>query len=171
MDQINFRPARMDDFEAILAINQEGYPGVVRLTFAELTTVLAQTPFFYVAEIDSLVVGYLIAYFASNVYDGDEFLWFQRHFGNFLYIDQIVITQTARRARVGSQFYNLVEQFAHQAGLNSLVCEVNLAPPNPISLNFHAKNNFVEVGTMDTPDGRRVSLRRKDLTLASTPKP
>jgi len=161
----------MDDVETILAINQEGYPGVVRLTFDELTTALTQAPFFYVAEIDSLVVGYVIAYFASNFYDGDEFFWFQRHFGNFLYIDQIVITQKARRARVGSQFYDYVEQFARQASLTSVVCEVNLEPPNPISLNFHTKNNFVGVGTMDTSDGRRVSLRRKDLTLASTPKP
>jgi hypothetical protein len=151
------------DFGAILAINEEGYPGVVRLTADELVAVLTSAPFFYVAEMESQVVGYLIAYTDKNDYDGDEFLWFQRHLSDFLYIDQIAITQTARRGRVGSNFYHFVEQFARQQGLTGLVCEVNLEPPNLISLNFHAQNNFAEVGLMDTPDGRRVSLRRKDL--------
>lgn len=163
MAKLDFRPARIEDFEAVLAINEAGYPGVVRLTSAELAAVLAQAPFFYVAEMNTQVVGYLMAYTDKNVYAGDEFLWFQRHFSDFLYIDQIAIAATARRARVGSKFYDFVEQFARQRGLTSLVCEVNLEPPNPISLNFHAQNGFIKVGVMDTPDGRKVSLQRKEL--------
>jgi predicted GNAT superfamily acetyltransferase len=160
---LTFRPVQTSDFEAILAINAAGYPGVVRLAFDELTTVLATAPFFYVAERDSQVAGYMIAYTDKNSYDGDEFLWFQARYPNFLYIDQIAVAPTVRRARGGSHFYQFVEQFARQQGLTSLVCEVNVEPPNPISLNFHAKNDFVEVGVMDTPDGRKVSLRRKEL--------
>jgi predicted GNAT superfamily acetyltransferase len=162
---LTFRPVQTTDFEAILAINAAGYPGAVRLAFDELTTMLATAPFFYVAEVDSQVAGYVIAYTDKNSYDGDEFLWFQTHYANFLYIDQIAIAPTVRQMRVGSHFYQFVEQFARQAGLTSLVCEVNVEPPNPISLNFHTKNGFIEVGMMDTPDGRKVSLRRKELNL------
>jgi hypothetical protein len=163
VDKLNFRPARTEDFGTILAINEEGYPGVVRLTLAELTAVLNNASFFYITEMHSWVVGYVIAYTDQDVYDGAEFLWFQRHLANFLYIDQIAIAGSARQAGVGSLFYGFVEQFARQHGLASLVCEVNLEPPNPVSLNFHARNNFVEVGIMETSDGRKVSLRRKDL--------
>lgn len=162
---LTFRPVQTRDFEAILAINAAGYPGVVRLAFDELATVLATAPFFYVAEVDAQVAGYVIAYTDQNSYDGDEFLWFQARYPNFLYIDQIAIASAVRQARVGSHFYQFIEQFARQQGLTSLVCEVNLEPLNPISLNFHAKNGFVEVGVMDTPDGRKVSLRRKELNL------
>lgn len=162
---LTFRPVQTSDFESILPINAEGYPGVVRLAFDELTTVLAAAPFFYVAKVDSQVAGYVIAYTDKNSYDGDEFLWFQARYPNFLYIDQIAIAPTVRRARIGSHFYQFVEQFARQTALTSLVCEVNLEPPNPVSLSFHTKNGFVEVGVMDTPDGRKVSLRRKELKL------
>ena len=161
---LTFRPVQLSDFEAILAINAAGYPGVVRLALEELTAVLATAPFFYVAEVDAQVAGYVIAYTDQNSYDGDEFLWFQTRYANFLYIDQIAVAPTVRRVRVGSHFYQFLEQFARQQGLTSLVCEVNLEPPNPISLNFHAQNGFVEVGVMDTPDGRKVSLRRKKLS-------
>jgi hypothetical protein len=160
---LTFRPVQTTDFEAILALNAAGYPGVVRLALEELTTVLATAPFFYVAEVDSQVAGYMIAYTDKNSYDGDEFLWFQARYANFLYVDQIAIAPAVRRARVGSHFYRFVEQFARRAALTSLVCEVNLEPPNPVSLNFHAKNGFIEVGTMDTADGRKVSLQQKKL--------
>jgi predicted GNAT superfamily acetyltransferase len=161
---LTFRPVQTSDFEAILAINAAGYPGVVRLAFDELMAVLTNAPFFYVAEVDAQVAGYVIAYTDKNSYDGDEFLWFQARYASFLYIDQIAIAPTVRRVRVGSHFYRFVEQFAWEQELTGLVCEINLEPPNPISLNFHAKNGFVEVGVMDTPDGRKVSLRRKELS-------
>jgi hypothetical protein len=61
-----------------------------------------------------------------------------------------------------------VEQFACARGLTHLVCEVNLDPPNPVSLNFHTKLGFVEVGVLVTQDGRTVSLRQKELNTAST---
>lgn len=136
---------------------------MVRLTSTELTTVLNTAPFFYVAIVASQVAGYLIAYTDRDIYNGDEFVWFRRHFANFLYIDQVAVAKSKRRTGVGSLFYQFVEQFARQRGLTSLVGEVNLEPPNPVSLNFHAQNNFVEVGVMDTSDGRKVSLRRKEL--------
>jgi hypothetical protein len=163
-EKVVFRPAQPVDSEAILAINQAGYPGVVRLTPVELTTLLATAPFFYVAQTAAPVIGYLIAFSAQDAYDGVEFGWFRQHYSDFLYIDQLAVAEPARRARVGMQFYQWAQQVARQHGLSSLVCEVNLEPPNPISLKFHAHHGFIKVGTMATPDGRRVSLQRKSLS-------
>jgi len=153
----------------MLAINAAGQPGVSPLTHAELSAVLGAAAYCYVAQIDQQVVGYIIAYADEQVYDGEEFNWFKRRFARFLYIDQIAIAQAARRARAGSQIYRHMEQLARARALTSLVCEVNLAPPNPVSLSFHANNGFIEVGVIDTFDGRTVSLRRKELLATSTP--
>jgi uncharacterized protein len=159
------RPAREQDFEHIIAINAAGQPGVSPLTPTELALVRTNTQLFEVAELDRELVGYLIAYLDTSVYDGEEFNWFRQHFTGFLYIDQIAVAQSSRHAGVGAQMYQLLEQRARQQGLTSLTCEVNLEPPNPVSLAFHSRQRFVEVGTLTTSDGRTVSLRRKELEL------
>lgn len=152
-----------DNFKAILAINAAGQPGVYPLTPSEMSWALERAAYFGVAEIRGKVVGYIITYTDQAAYSGDEFHWFKQYFAGFLYIDQIAIAPAARRSGAGTRLYHEMEQFARQHGLTSLVCEVNLDPPNPASLRFHAKNGFVEVGTMTTADGRRVSLQRKEL--------
>jgi uncharacterized protein len=167
METLIIRAVRPDDFEQVLVINAEGYPGVSPLTLAELTLAQSLSPYFGVVEHSSQVIGYIITYRGEQEYDGDEFNWFKQNFSNFLYIDQIAIATPARRLRLGTQLYRHLEQVAQELGLTSLVCEVNLDPPNPISLNFHARQGFGEVGTMATQDGRRVSLRRKVLLPSS----
>ena len=161
METLTIRIARPNDFEQILTINTEGYPGVSPLILAELNLVRELSPYFGVAEHASQVVGYIITYRADQEYDGDEFNWFKQNFSDFLYIDQIAIAASARRLQVGTQLYRHIEQVAQELELTSLVCEVNLEPPNPMSLSFHSRQGFGEVGTMATQDGRRVSLRRK----------
>jgi predicted GNAT superfamily acetyltransferase len=161
------RPAREQDFEHIIAINEAGQPGVSSLTPAELSLVRSQAPLFEVAEVGRDIVGYLIAYLDTNVYDGEEFNWFKQCYTHFLYVDQVAVAQSARRAGVGAQMYRLLEQRAREQRLASLTCEVNLEPANPVSLAFHTRQRFVEVGTMATSDGRTVSLRRKELELLS----
>lgn len=160
MEALTIRPVRPDDFEQVLAINTEGYPGVSPLKLAELTLARELSPCFGVAEHASQVVGYIITYRDTQEYDGDEFNWFKQNFSNFLYIDQIAIAASARRLRVGTQLYRHIGQVAQELGLTSLVCEVNLEPPNPISLSFHSRQGFEAVGVMNTGDGRRVTLRR-----------
>lgn len=163
METLTLRPVQPDNFDQVLTINTEGYPGVSPLTLAELTQARELSPYFGVVEHASQVVGYIITYRDTQDYDGDEFNWFKQNFSNFLYIDQVAIAASARRLRVGTQLYHHIEGVAQGLGLTSLVCEVNLEPPNPISLSFHSRQGFEEVGTMNTGDGRRVSLRRKVL--------
>jgi predicted GNAT superfamily acetyltransferase len=160
-DEISIRPAEPADLQAILAINAAGQPGVSALTPAELRIALGQSPYLYVAELSGAIVGYLIAYTGDQGYDGEEFAWFRQHFARFLYIDQVAIAASARRAGVGMRLYADAEVFAREQLLDSIVCEVNIETPNPTSRAFHERNGFSEVGILSTGDGRTVSLRRK----------
>jgi uncharacterized protein len=162
MNQLTIRAAREQDFEAILAINAEGQPGVSALTHSELVSALA-TGSVWVAEGTAGVAGYLIAYRSDAPYDGEEFAWFQSRYSPFLYIDQVAVARQQRRAAVGFQLYQRAERAEREYGSFSLVCEVNLDPPNPVSLAFHTRNNFHEVGILDTQDGRKVTLLLKRL--------
>ncbi|MDQ4076596.1 MAG: GNAT family N-acetyltransferase [Chloroflexota bacterium] len=160
MDPITIRGARVDDFPSIIKINESGRPGVAPLDAAELATLLKESPCFYVAEAGAQVAGYLIAYTPRSTYDGEEFAWFQRRYTDFLYIDQVAVAEMMRRRHVASRLYQWAKDIALQKGLSSLVCELNIEPPNPVSRAFHANQGFVRVGVLDVQDGRRVALRR-----------
>lgn len=94
---------------------------------------------------------FLLAFADSDDFDGGHFLWFRNRFDKFLYIDRVVVAEDRRRHGLGRLLYADLFQRAEQLGGRSVVCEVNLQPPNPISDQFHATHGFEEVGrvTMD----------------------
>jgi predicted GNAT superfamily acetyltransferase len=51
--------------------------------------------------------------------------------------------------------YDAVFRQASGAGHDRVVCEVNLAPPNPASDAFHAALGFAEVGTVVIEGGAK----------------
>jgi predicted GNAT superfamily acetyltransferase len=163
MKQVRIRAAERRDFEAILAITEEGRPGVSALTQAELDAMLAMPSSLLVAEAGGEIAGYLITYPVGAAYDGEEFVWFSDHYRDYLYIDQVAVGAGWRRAHVGTRLYQTAEEMAATQGLTSITCEVNLEPPNPVSVAFHTRVGFREVGTLETRDGRRVSLLRKEI--------
>lgn len=163
MNHATIRAVRAQDSDAILAINAEGQPGVSALTRPELASAFAAAQV-WVVEGAAGITGYLIAYTSDAVYDGEEFAWFQRRYRPFLYIDQVAVAQQHRGASLGFQLYQAAERVAREQRLLSLVCEVNLDPPNPVSLAFHTRNGFEEIGILDTQDGRKVALLLKRLS-------
>jgi predicted GNAT superfamily acetyltransferase len=163
MPTLTIRQAELADTPAIVAINAAGRPGVYPLTPETVAETLTTASYFAVAELDGQVAGYLIGYTSQDSCEGEEFAWFQRHRPQFLYIDQVAVAPGARRAGVGAQLYVQAALHAGTLGIPALVCEVNLDPPNPASLQFHARLGFQEVGVLGVRDGRTVSLRHKEL--------
>jgi predicted GNAT superfamily acetyltransferase len=161
LDTLAIRPVQARDYPSLLAINHAGHPGVYPLTHNDLAVLLTDCPYFCVAELDGRILGYIIGYTPYDQCDGDEFAWFQAHLSDFLYIDQIAVADSARRSHVGTYLYDHAEDYARHHQLTSVVCEVNLEPPNPASLNFHIKRGFAEIGVLRGADGRTVSLRQK----------
>jgi len=164
MVALAIRSARPADIPAIVAINAAGRPGAYPLTPETMAATLTDAPYVVVAALDGRAVGYMIGYTAGDVCEGDEFGWFRAHMPRFLYIDQIAVAPHARRGRVGARLYAHATSHARVHAIPALVCDINLDPPNPASLRFHARLGFQEVGEIATHDGRTVSLQRKDLS-------
>ncbi|SRR5579875_1003205 len=163
IDPFALRPCQPSDVVAIQSINLAGIPGVSLLIQPELDGLADGSMLCWVAEDAGQVVGYLITYTNSDTYDGEEFAWFQRHHSTFLYIDQVAIAVSHRRRGVGVALYCRATEDARERGLESLTCEVNLDPPNPVSLAFHHDLGFTSIGELHTGDGRYVTLLRKSL--------
>jgi predicted GNAT superfamily acetyltransferase len=108
---------------------------------------------------------FLLAFEQADAYEGGHFMWFRRRLDRFLYIDRVVVAQDRRRHGLGRLLYADVFQLAQQLGHTSVVCEVNVLPPNPTSDKFHAALGFEELGRAAMDGGAKVVrylLRRDD---------
>lgn len=168
---LSIRPIRVDDFADVLRINAESVPYVAKLDERELDRLVALAALAWVAESTAGgVCGYLLAMSSADDYDGEEFRCFQQKLNQpFTYIDQMTIDFGARRTKIGSRMYERLTRWSHEHNRFVLCCEVNVRPPNPISMRFHETVGFEPLGELETSDGRMVAMLRKHLPLHTQP--
>lgn len=157
----DFRLARPDDLPGIVALNDAAIPHVNALSEAMWHRAIAGEAECRVVDggggaIDALIV----AMPPGRDYASENYAWFQRHLGDFLYCDRIVIAAHRRKQGWGRAAYRAV--FA-TAGTRVVTCEVNLRPANDASLAFHGALGFREIGIQDVGGGakRVVMLARR----------
>jgi predicted GNAT superfamily acetyltransferase len=153
------RDAMWDDLPNAAAINTAAAPGVSLLTLNELEDLWHEATVFWVAGDAHEVAAYLIGFADTVEYEGEEFGWFRSRKSRFLHVDQVAVAVWARRAGLGRALYAHAAREARDRALTRLTCGVNLRPPNPESLRFHAAVGFREVGRLETREGCLVSLQ------------
>jgi predicted GNAT superfamily acetyltransferase len=119
---------------------------------------------FYARGLDRGATALLIALDEDAPYDNPNFNWFKQRFDRFVYIDRIIVSGGARGRGIARMLYQDLFAAAEEAGHSRIVCEVNLAPPNPASDAFHVTMGFVEIGQAIIHDGRK-TVRYFEKTL------
>ncbi len=71
-----------------------------------------------------------------------------QRYDDFLYVDRVVVAPEFRGRKFADRFYDDLESFARDRGVSRITCEVNAEPPNPVSLRFHERRGFREVGQL-----------------------
>ena len=89
---------------------------------------------------------FILAFDQDADYDSPNFLWFRDRYERFAYIDRIVVAASAHGQGLGRALYEKLFGAAKAAGYPCVMAEVNVNPPNPGSLAFHAKMGFEPVG-------------------------
>jgi uncharacterized protein len=84
----------------------------------------------------------MIALDQAADYDNPNHRWFRARYDRFVYVDRIVVSPAARGQGMARRLYERLIREATAAGHDHVVCEVNLAPPNPQSDAFHAALGF-----------------------------
>ncbi|MGJ4930982.1 GNAT family N-acetyltransferase [Bradyrhizobium sp. HKCCYLS2038] len=105
----------------------------------------------------------MIALDETAPYDNPNHRWFRGRYDRFVYVDRIVVARAVRGRGLARQLYEQLIRAASAAGHDRIVCEINLAPPNPQSDAFHAALGFEPVGTSEIHGGTktvRYMLRR-----------
>lgn len=154
------RDADKDDFDSILALNQESVRFTSPMDLVRLTHLDAQSAYHRVVERDGEVVAFLLALREGADYPNLNYDWFSARLDTFLYVDRIVISSAQQGKRLGQALYDDLFACARQQGVGRIACEFDVEPPNPVSQQFHARYGFSELGTQWVAGGsKRVSLQ------------
>ena len=138
------RDAVKSDWAAILALNEESVQFLSPMDSARLTQLAKAAHYLRVIEQHGKITAFLLAFRKSDDYDGANFAWFSARFEDFLYVDRIVVSPAFRGAKLADRLYDDLEALARATGVTRITCEVNVEPPNPVSLRFHARRGFRE---------------------------
>lgn len=149
---VDLRPYRPADLDALVAINDGAYPAVPITPASELAELIAMARLVLVAA-DGEPAGFVVALAPGRDYASENYTWFSARSSDFLYVDRIVLAPRLQGQGVGPRLYAAVEETARADGAREITCEVNVRPPNPGSLAFHARLGFTEVGRQQTKGG------------------
>ncbi|MBX3174097.1 MAG: GNAT family N-acetyltransferase [Gemmatimonadaceae bacterium] len=146
------RDATAADSAAVLALNNAAVPHVNALTPDEFTWIVERAGHYRVAEDSEGVAGFVLCIPSGLEYWSANYKWFAERYDSFLYLDRVVVAPRLRRAGVGRAMYeDLHKAIARQWPRVAL--EVNLRPPNPVSIDFHQAMRYAAVGVREYDDG------------------
>ena len=113
--------------------------------------------YFRVAEDGDGIAGFVMMLENGTAYWGANYAWFATRYDTFLYLDRVVVAPRAQRSGIGRLLYDDVIAFA-RGRWPRITLEVHLRPPNPISVAFHQRMGFGEVGTQEYDDNAVVMM-------------
>lgn len=155
------RDVQSGDLEAVLALNEASVPHVNSVPMAQMEKFWREAAYFRVAVADEAVAAYLVGLTPDADYASLNFRWFKARYDDFAYVDRVAVAEHARRLGLGSALYDDFEK--HFTGrAPRLACEVNLWPRNDVSMAFHRRQGFVQVGEQPV-DGKIVAMMVKEL--------
>jgi predicted GNAT superfamily acetyltransferase len=155
---------RIDDSDhaQVLALNEANVVKLAPMDEARLLELDRIADRFDVIDVDGSFGGFVITFAPGTTYDSENYRWFtERYDGHFYYLDRIVLADEHRRQGLGTFVYDELEHVARRYG--RLALEVNLVPRNDVSLAFHDRRGYVEVGRLGD-DAHLVSLMEKRLS-------
>jgi predicted GNAT superfamily acetyltransferase len=154
------RPVRDQDIPAVLELNARNVEALAPMDEARLHELRGLADRFDVLEHDGCFAGFVITFAPGTSYDSENYRWFSERYDEFCYLDRIVLREDRRRQGLGTFVYDEVEAAARPR--RRLALEVNLVPRNDVSLAFHARRGYKEVGRLGD-ERHLVALMEKPL--------
>ena len=142
-------------------------PEVGSVEASRLEFIAGESPIALAVELDGTIVGFCLVMGSDSSYDSVNYRWFTERYDDFMYLDRVAFAADAQGRGLGTLLYAEVDRRMSEHGASQLALEVNLDPPNELSLSFHARRGFVEVGQQDTPYGIRVSMQMRPVGARS----
>jgi uncharacterized protein len=146
-DHWTLGPLDESDLDDALALNQQWVPHVGAVTRGSLSAIVDMSSLALVArDARGLLVGFVLVLPPGVDYASPNYRFFSDRSDDFRYVDRIAVHPSTQGTGLGRRLYEAVVAHAVAAGASRVNAEVNLDPPNPDSVAFHAALGFVEVG-------------------------
>ena len=142
-----------DMFDFILESNNINKPQVGFLKNDRLKLLINHANYLKVAKFNGELAGFLLCLPENKEYDSLNYQWVSKRYLNFVYIDRISVLPKFQNENIGSALYNDLIYFSALEGYDTILCEVNIMPPNPGSIRFHKRFDFKECGSQFTESG------------------
>jgi len=153
------------DLISLSELNQQYTPALGDISIDMMNYFINYTEYFKVLRINNNIIGFLIALLPEKDYRSQNYKWFNKRYKSFIYVDRVLVIKKYQNHGFGKIFYNDLIHFSSTIA-QSIVCEVNIKPPNHQSVIFHKNFGFKEVGQQNTENGKkRVSLLKFDLKI------
>lgn len=159
--EFTLRKYQAGDAAAVLRLNADSVAVLSPMDESRLRLLAGMSCFHLVAVAPTGVIGFVLGFADGTAYDSVNYRWFAARYKNFLYLDRMVVEPSFRGCGVGGAFHAAALEYAVASGLDWLVGEIDLDPPNPVSLAYHERIGFVEVGRQTLPSGKVVSMRAR----------
>ena len=147
----------------VLAMNRLAEQVTSPLDAERFSALFAVSDLKQVAELDGEPVGFVLAITGGKPFENQNYRWFTSWFtervGHFIYIDRVIVSPACQGQGVGPTFYAAVFDAARQSRIAHVCAEMDLEPPNHVSLQFHRKLGFTEIGTRNVESGKRLSMQ------------
>ena len=141
------RPLKTTDVQPMWAINEQGLPGVGKVTPEALADILSLCTLPLGAFDGETLMGFVLCMPPDTRYGSLNYRWFHGRYPVFLYVDRIAVGAAYRDLGVGTALYG--EVLAHAAAHGwPVAAEVSKQPPNPGSMRFHGRHGFTSVGVL-----------------------
>lgn len=151
---LSIRDLTTDDIPRLVELNNAAVPAVPFTSAGEFAALLASSDHAIGAvDAEGGLHGFAIGMNPGSDYASENYRFFEERGSDSLYVDRIVVDEVRRGERIGRLLYDHVFRRAREDGRTEVTCEVNVEPPNPRSLAFHARLGFVEVGRQATKGG------------------
>ena len=139
----------------IINLNKENMPAVGVLDEKSYNRFLKYSDYFKLVKYDNQFIGFMIGLLSNRPYDSVNYKWFEKNYKSFIYIDRIVISFKYQNKGFGTLFYDDFRDYFKDS-YSSMTCEVNIIPKNDISMKFHKKYGFKEVGQQRTENSKKL---------------
>jgi uncharacterized protein len=163
---MRLREVTCADWPQLLALNLASVRELSELDEQRLESILSLSRRSLVVESAGEVVAFALAIAPGTAYDSRNYRWFSTRFERFLYLDRVVVAGPRRRRGIGTQLYDAMEATA--VCFDRMVCDVNVLPPNDVSLAFHAARGYREIGRLVHESEKVVALLGKELRPADS---
>jgi len=142
-----------NDYDDVLHLNESSVPHVSHITAPQLQWLVEYGQYACLVRDAKGVAGFLIGLRPGTDYESSNYRWFCDRYEDFAYVDRVAVASWARRRGVAESLYHDFAQ--SQSGAPIMTCEVNIRPPNDVSMKFHQRLGFRQVGVQESGGGKK----------------